>query len=228
MLIVGVSLIFVKTTELSLVGNVLVCDISLIGEELIFGESVTVFSVGVVIDVVCMLSLIVVVVVVVDFVEISSVVVVVVAADISVLFTVVSVPETDVVVVVCTFSETLAGIVVLLVLDSTIEGLVDTDKLDAVVFCPVDSVTDAFSPLFSTFDVVICLFVVVDGDDNSAMFLVVVSTITGVVVSLPSVVSVVVVVNKMLVGVVSLLNFGSGGVMAVGKVTLNPLHVARV
>lgn len=225
MLIVGVSLIFVKTTELSLVGNVLVCDISLIGEELIFGESVTVFSVGVVIDVVCMLSLIVVVVVdfVVDFVEISSVVVVVVVADISVLFAVVSVPETDVVVVVCTFSETLAGIVVLLVLDSTIEGLVDTDKLDAVVFCPVDSVTDAFSPLFSKFDVVICLFVVVDGDDNSAMFLVVVSTITGV-----SVVSVVVVVNKMLVGVVSLLNFGSGGVMAVGKVTLNPLHVARV
>lgn len=221
MLIVGVSLIFVKTTELSLVGNVLVCDISLIGEELIFGESVTVFSVGVVIDVVCMLSLIV--VVVVDFVEISSVVVVVVVADISVLFAVVSVPETDVVVVVCIFSETLAGIVVLLVLDSTIEGLVDTDKLDAVVFCPVDSVTDAFSPLFSKFDVVICLFVVVDGDDNSAMFLVVVSTITGV-----SVVSVVVVVNKMLVGVVSLLNFGSGGVMAVGKVTLNPLHVARV
>lgn len=225
MLIVGVSLIFVKTTELSLVGNVLVCDISLI-EELIFGESVTVFSVGVVIDVVCMLSLIV--VVVVDFVEISSVVVVVVAVDISFLFTVVSVPETDVVVVVCTFSETLAFIVVLLVLDSTIEGLVDTDKLDDVVFCPVDSITDAFSPLFSTFDVVICLFVVVNGDDNSAMFLVVVSTITGVDVSLPSVVSVVVVVNKMLVGVVSLLNFGSGGVMAVGKVTLNPLHVARV
>lgn len=226
MLIVGVSLIFVKTNELSLVGNVLVCDISLIGEELIFGESVTVFSVGVVIDVVCMLSLIV--VVVVDFVEISSVVVVVVAVDISFLFTVVSVPETDVVVVVCTFSETLACIVVLLVLDSTIEGLVDTVKLDDVVFCPVDSITDAFSPLFSTFDVVICLFVVVNGDDNSAMFLVVVSTITGVDVSLPSVVSVVVVVNKMLVGVVSLLNFGSGGVMAVGKVTLNPLHVARV
>lgn len=182
---------------------------------------------GVVIDVVCMISLIV-VVVVVDFVEVSSVVVVVAAVDISFLFTVVSVPETDVVVVVCTFSETLACIAVLLVLDSTIEGLVDTDKLDDVVFCPVDSITDAFSPLFSTFDVVICLFVVVNGDDNSAMFLVVVSTITGVDVSLPSVVSVVVVVNKMLVGVVSLLNFGSGGVMAVGKVTLNPLHVARV
>lgn len=219
MLIVGVSLIFVKTTELSLVGNVLVCDISLIGEELIFGESVTFFSVGVVIDGVCILSLIG----VVDFVEISSVVVVVAAVDISFLFTVVSVPETDVVVVVCTFSETLACIVVLLVLDLTIEGLVDTDKLDGVVICPVDSGSDAFSPLFSTFDVVICLFVVVDGDDNSAMFLVVVSTITGV-----SVVSVVVVVNKMLVGVVSLLNFGSGGVMAVGKVTLNPLHVSRV
>lgn len=107
-LTVGVSLIFVRITELSSVGNVLVCDVVLLVEESFIGWSVTVFSVGVVIDAVCMFSLVVVVIFVVVFVDISAVVVVVVAADISFLSTVVSVPETDVGVVVCNFSDTFA------------------------------------------------------------------------------------------------------------------------
>lgn len=121
-LTVGVSLVLVNITELSSVGNVLVYDIALLVEESFIGWSVTVFSVGVVIDAVCMFSLVIVVIFVVVFVEISVVVVVVVAVDISFLSTVVSVPETDVGVVVCNFSDTLAGIVVLLVLASTFEG----------------------------------------------------------------------------------------------------------
>lgn len=104
-LTVGVSLIFVNITELSSVGNVLVCDIVLVVEESFIGWSVTVFSVGVVIDAVCRFSLVVVVIFVVIF-DISAVVVV--AADNSFLSTVVSVPETDVGVVVCNFSDTFA------------------------------------------------------------------------------------------------------------------------
>lgn len=104
-LTVGVSLIFVKITELSSVGNVLVCDVALVVEESLTGSSVTVFSVGVVIDAVFMFSLVVVVIFVVVF-DISAVVVV--AADNSFLSTVVSVPETDVGVVVCNFSDTFA------------------------------------------------------------------------------------------------------------------------
>lgn len=104
-LTVGVSLIFVNITELSSVGNVLVCDIVLVVEESFIGWSVTVFSVGVVIDAVCRFSLVVVVIFVVVF-DISAVVVV--AADNSFLSTVVSVPETDVGVVVCNFSDTFA------------------------------------------------------------------------------------------------------------------------
>lgn len=104
-LTVGVSLIFVKITELSSVGNVLVCDVALVVEESLIGSSVTVFSVGVVIDAVFMFSLVVVVIFVVVF-DISAVVVV--AADNSFLSTVVSVPETDVGVVVCNFSDTFA------------------------------------------------------------------------------------------------------------------------
>lgn len=225
-LTVGVSLIFVKITELSSVGNVLVYDIALVVEESFIGWSVTVFSVGVVFDAVCMFSL---VVFVVAFVDISAVVVVVFAADISFLSTVVSVPETDVGVVVCNFSDTFACIVVLLVLDSTFKGLVDTIELDDVV----DS--DACSPLSSTFNVVFCLFVAVvvfaDCEDISSIVLVVISAIAVIVVvnmlngvvSLPPVV-----VEMMLDGVVSLLILGSGGVIAVGKVTFNPLQVAKI
>lgn len=228
-LTVGVSLIFVKITELSSVGNVLVCDIVMVVEESLIGSSVTVFSVGVVIDAVCRFSLVVVVIFVVVFVDISAVVVVVVAADFSFLSTVVFVPETDVNVVVCNFSDTFACIVVLLVLDSTFKGLVDTIELDDVV----DS--DACSPLSSTFNVVFCLFVAVvvfvDCDDISSIVLVVISAIAVIVVvnmlngvvSLPPVV-----VEMMLDGVVSLLILGSGGVIAVGKVTFNPLQVAKI
>lgn len=226
-LTVGLSLIFVNITELSSVGNVLVCDVVLLVGESLIGWSVTVFSVGVVIDAVCMFSLVVVVIFVVVFVDISAVVVVVVAADISFLSTVVSVPKTDVGVVVCNFSDTFACIVVLLVLDSTFKGLVDTIELDDVV----DS--DACSPLSSTFNVVFCLFVAVvvfvDCDDISSIVLVVISAIAVIVVvnmlngvvSLPPVV-----VEMMLDGVVSLLILGRGGVIAVGKVTFNPLQVA--
>lgn len=115
----------------------------------------------------------------------------------------------------------------LLVLDSTFKGLVDTIELDDVV----DS--DACSPLSSTFNVVFCLFVAVvvfvDCDDISSIVLVVISAIAVIVVvnmlngvvSLPPVV-----VEMMLDGVVSLLILGSGGVIAVGKVTFNPLQVA--
>lgn len=105
-LTVGVSLIFVNITELSSVGNVLVRDIVLVVEESFIGWSVTVFSVGVVIDAVCRFSLVVVVVIFVVIFDISAVVVV--AADNSFLSTVVSVPETDVGVVVCNFSDTFA------------------------------------------------------------------------------------------------------------------------
>lgn len=226
-LTVGVSLIFVRITELSSVGNVLVYDIALLVEESLIGWSVTVFSVGVVIDAVCKFSLVVVVIVVVVFVDISAVVVV--AADNSFLSTVVSVPETDVGVVVCNLSDTLTCIVVLLVLDSAFIGLVNTIELDDVV----DS--DACSPLSSTFNVVFCLFVAVvvfaDCDDISSIVLVVISAIAVVVVvnmlngvvSLPPVV-----VDMLLDGVVSLLILGRGGVIAVGKVTFNPLQVAKI
>lgn len=117
----------------------------------------------------------------------------------------------------------------LLVLDSTFKGLVDTIELDDVV----DS--DACSPLSSTFKVVFCLFVAVvvfvDCDDISSIVLVVISAIAVIVVvnmfngvvSLPPVV-----VEMMLDGVVSLLILGSGGVIAVGKVTFNPLQVAKI
>lgn len=117
----------------------------------------------------------------------------------------------------------------LLVLDSTFKGLVDTIELDDVV----DS--DACSPLSSTFKVVFCLFVAVvvfvDCDDISSIVLVVISAIAVIVVvnmlngvvSLPPVV-----VEMMLDGVVSLLILGSGGVIAVGKVTFNPLQVAEI
>lgn len=234
-LTVGVSLIFVNITELSSVGNVLVCDIVMVVEESLIGSSVTVFSVGVVIDAVCRFSLVVVVIFIVAFVDISAVVVVVVAVDISFLSTVVSVPETDVGVVVCNFSDTLACIVVLLVLDSTFEGLVDTITLDdVVVVWPLDS--NACSPLSSTFNVVFCLFVAavvfVDCDDISSIILVVISTIGVVVVVVNMLKGVVslppVVVEMMLDGVVSLLILGSGGVIAVGKVTFNPLQVAKI
>lgn len=227
-LTVGVSLIFVKITELSSVGNVLVYDIALVVKESLTGWSVTFFSVGVVIDAVCMFSL---VVFVVAFVDTLAVVVVVVAADISFLSTVVSVPETDVGVVVCNLSDTLACIVVLLVLDSAFIGLVDTIKLDDVVVWPLDSC--ACSPLSSTFNVVFCLFVAVvvfvDCDDSSSIILVVISAIGVVdnmlngVVSLP-----LVVVEMMLDGVVSLLILGRGGVIAVGNVTFSPLQVAKI
>lgn len=230
-LTVGVSLIFVKITELSSVGNVLVCDIVLVVEESFIGWSVTVFSVGVVIDAVCMFSLVVVVIFVVVFDDISAVVVVVVAVDISFLSTVVSVPETDVGVVVYNLSDTLACIVVLLVLDSAFIGLVDTIKLDDVVVWLLD--INACSPLSSTFNVVFCLFVAVvvfvDCDDSSSIILVVISAIGVVdnmlngVVSLP-----LVVVEMMLDGVVSLLILGRGGVIAVGNVTFSPLQVAKI
>lgn len=234
-LTVGVSLVFVNITELSSVGNVLVCDIVLVVEESLIGWSVTVFSVGVVIDAVCMFSLVVVVIFVVVFVNISAVVVVVVAADISFLSTVVSVPETDVNVVVCNFSDTLACIVVLLVLDSAFIGLVDTIKLDDVVVWPLNS--NACSPLSSTFNVVFSLFVAVvvfaDCDDISSIILVVISPIGVVVVVVDNMLNGVVslppvVVEMMLDGVVSLLILGSGGVIAVGKVTFNPLQVAKI
>lgn len=111
----------------------------------------------------------------------------------------------------------------LLVLDSTFKGLVDTIELDDVV----DS--DACSLLSSTFNVVFCLFVAVvvfvDCDDISSIVIaviVVVNMLNGVV-SLPPVV-----VEMMLDGVVSLLILGSGGVIAVGKVTFNPLQVAKI
>lgn len=116
----------------------------------------------------------------------------------------------------------------LLVLDSTFKGLVDTIELDDVV----DS--DACSPLSSTFNVVFCLFVAVvvfaDCDDISSIVLVVILAIAVVVVNmLNGVVSLPpVVVEMMLDGVVSLLILGSGGVIAVGKVTFNPLQVAKI
>lgn len=87
----------------------------------------------------------------------------------------------------------------------------------------------------STFNVVFCLFVAVvvfvDCDDISSIVLVVISAIAVIVVvnmlngvvSLPPVV-----VEMMLDGVVSLLILGSGGVIAVGKVTFNPLQVAKI
>lgn len=122
----------------------------------------------------------------------------------------------------------------LLVLDSTFKGLVDTITLDdVVVVWPLDS--NACSPLSSTFNVVFCLFVAVvvfvDCDDISSIVLVVISAIAVIVVvnmlngvvSLPPVV-----VEMMLDGVVSLLILGSGGVIAVGKVTFNPLQVAKI